>query len=804
MKRILFFAAACAALLALPASATWTYVPNDGTFPGTAKSVNSNDKYYNGYITDSSTWSIYVYQFDGENWSIGCAKPGTGALDGGRYAKYGSALAGDELKTGTGKGSGALDLSTLATDLPDMNFTVVAARAFQSHSDMTSVKLPSTITAIGTGAFSTCTKLVTVDLSNTALVRIDDTSVNSGNEWSRGAFQNCTALEEVWLPETVEYIGSYAFTWLVNNKSVVHIPGPMPTFGDNAIGGHTGQYALCVNALQYKDWYNSYADWKYNVDSDMAGVNWPDPKSGNEGSGWIPERVRYSSNNDYPAPFGYASSGVASVISLARLYLIQEGEAGEIIPASSAVTAEVGRTNVTFTVTVDLGTSSSATLAFTFNGETKTENVTASGQSFTYEFPSGLTLETTYPYSSVVTASSGNGTTTGTITTIGPDVKLGATSCARLTDDGTSYTVSVAATLLDGCSGVLTLRNANGATVGTANVSASGTVSFTLTGLTIDVETTYSFRLVSDQHAEDVAEAALAFTPVPRRWVYTENENGATQYLNSQPYTGKLSNGDWTFYAYQPDKSVNEIWLGEGGNGSTAYETPGSPDLDLSGVYDDTRLRLVKIGGYAFWDKGASVLTSVAFPKQLSDIGLGAFYKATGLKDLDLSNTSVTNVGYMAFQNCTSLTNVVLPRTLQNVEGCAFAWGPSKRVIHFRGDVPTVGLTDFTKRDKNGTDKADQAFYSGNDNRQYAYCVDAKTFPRWTTDSTTTLYTDAKPFPESEEKAWIPEWVRYGDVPNYRKPFGNSKLGRGYDSSSNGRAYLIQESVGSGTMVLVY
>ena len=223
------------------------------------------------------------------------------------------------------------------------------------------------------------------------------------------------------------------------------------------------------------------------------------------------------------------------------------------------------------------------------------------------------------------------------------------------------------------------------------------------------------------------------------------------------------------------------------------------PDINLSGVYADTGVKLVGIGGYAFDQKGGDI-HSIVFPKFITHIGKQAFFKCSNLKEIDLGGTVLTNILEMGLQNCTAATNIVLPRTLQKLGGTALAWGPASRVIHFRGDVPEVEPSISS-----GTKGADQALYSGANNRQWAYCVDAVRYPRWKTDASTTLYDESNPFP-SGELDWVPSPVRYpAKLGRYTfpKPFGNSTLGQSSDTSTKGRAYLIQEYASDPTSLMI-
>ena len=234
----------------------------------------------------------------------------------------------------------------------------------------------------------------------------------------------------------------------------------------------------------------------------------------------------------------------------------------------------------------------------------------------------------------------------------------------------------------------------------------------------------------------------------------------------------------------------------------------GSGVMDLSSVYADTLaagtpVKIVRVGGYFWTSQSASEFTGLVLPDSTREVGYYAFYGNRGLGSIDLSNTKITNIAARAFQDSYGCTNFCLPKTLETVGGCAFAWGANKRVFHFYGDVPAVTITQNIGTGNNG---ADQSFYIGNSNYQQAYCVDSTKYPRWRTDASTTLYEDGEgnnTFPAGEQ-SWIPASVRYGTAPGYTKPFGNSTLGRAFDTSANGRAYLIFEAhADRATLILI-
>lgn len=108
----------------------------------------------------------------------------------------------------------------------------IAPYAFDSCTHLTSVELPDTVTRIGEGAFSGCDSLESISMPN-SLVSIDDY-----------AFIGCHSLRSVTIPESVEFIGSKVFpdeTSLIVTK-----------------GSYAQEWAAKNNMLyDFGDWLNS-------------------------------------------------------------------------------------------------------------------------------------------------------------------------------------------------------------------------------------------------------------------------------------------------------------------------------------------------------------------------------------------------------------------------------------------------------------------------------------------------------------------------------------------------------------------
>ena len=89
--------------------------------------------------------------------------------------------------------------STVTYDGVTYRVTSIGADAFEDCSGLTSVTIPNSVTSIGEYAFSECSDLTEVKIGG------------SVKEIGKRAFCDCSALIEVLIPNSVTYIGEYAF-----------------------------------------------------------------------------------------------------------------------------------------------------------------------------------------------------------------------------------------------------------------------------------------------------------------------------------------------------------------------------------------------------------------------------------------------------------------------------------------------------------------------------------------------------------------------------------------------------------------
>jgi len=764
--------------LAFSAHAEWTYTAGEGT---------KNKCPYSGIISNGN-WQIYVYRPDASSndfW-LGCGGNGTGA----RVA-----------------GSGDLDLSTLLDDTTAAGTPVravnVAPFFFKGVGDgITSLVLPSTVTNIGNVAFENC-KNTSVDLRNTSIRSIQGFAF----AWNQN-------LSEVWLPETLEHLGKCAFRTMPN-KVVVHFAGDVPWLapptdpntGSNYskyisdeeyqnifYGDGDRQWAFCVNAEKYPNWTRIGKATYYDEEN---------PFPSGEAT-WVPSAAQ--AIDGYTAPFGNTwFSRTSDTSASGRSYLIQEGSwTGETVarPMFGESVVEAKRYAVTNTIPLFIGSSTSVTVTYTFNG-VSTEQVVTSDTNLVFGVD-GLADSTTYAWSVSATGSSGTDSLEGEVTTLTPDIVLGDPSYT-ITKDGKTAEISIPVTSLVSESGLLEFM-LDGHVVFETNIVETGTYSFSMTDLVLG--NTYAFTIYGTAGVDEDSKT-ISFVAERYKWTYTPGSGTK----NKCPYTGTISDKNWTIYVYQPDSGSDAFWLGCGGDG-TASRVAGSGELDLTPVLADTAedgtpVRLVRVARHAF---NSVAVSSVVLPNTVTNIGQMAFQNS-GLYDVDLSQTKVKSVEAFAFAWNQSCTNVVFPKTLSFIGGFAFRCLSDKTVFHFAGRPPQLELLNSNPGSNYGsyvTFGTYQNLYRGGDNKQWALCVDYKMFPEWTTLDTnlwtTTYYLPVAPgnaFP-SGEASWIPKAVRYTVNEDYDAPFGTTNFGRSSDTSANGRSYLIFEKHGDVcTMILV-
>lgn len=134
----------------------------------------------------------------------------------------------------------------------------IDSSAFYGCSNLTSIKIPKSVTSIGDLAFSDCSNLKTVMFEDGIQLR------SIGNN----AFYECRSLTSITIPRGVTSIGDKAF-YGCSSLSRIFIPSSVTSVGRSAFKGCTILYIYCEAATRPSGWDSTWSagcpvTWNYN------------------------------------------------------------------------------------------------------------------------------------------------------------------------------------------------------------------------------------------------------------------------------------------------------------------------------------------------------------------------------------------------------------------------------------------------------------------------------------------------------------------------------------------------------------
>ena len=558
--------------------------------------------------------------------------------------------------------------------------TSVTNFAFSGINALLTVSLPKSLTSIGNTAFENCESLKSVTIQGNSLQSI-------GYE----AFSGCSSLESITLPDSIKSVGDGAFFGCTSLKKA-NIPTAVTEIGNGMFQGCT-----VLEDIEIPDGVTSINSVAFSGCKALAEINIPKSvtsvaDSAFSGCTLLTDIYIFNSSMEIGSEsFGYEDD--SSLISGVTIHGYADSTAQKYADSNS----------ISFKALPDNHCGENCT--YSFNSKTGTLTISGSGKMADYsDFSTASWFDYEQDIKSVVIEDG--------ITSIGnfafyqcsnlksvsiPDsvTSIGDSAfyyCKNLLSIQIPDSVtSIGSWALGGCSSLTSVIVPDGIT--SIEYSAFRNCS-SLLAIAIP-ESVVSFG--DDAFENCTALADIYYSGTETKWnaikigSYNEDLNNAAvhyDYSKDSNYIGSCGK-DCT---YSFSSATGTLTISGTGN-MTDYENS-QPWL---GYADDIKTVTIEngitsIGNYAFHN--CSSLSSITIPDSVTSIGDYAF-AATNLESIIIPD-SVTHMGTYVFSQCSGLCDIVLSKSLSDIELGTFYFCLNLTEINIPSSVAYISIDAFT------------------------------------------------------------------------------------------------------------
>ena len=559
--------------------------------------------------------------------------------------------------------------------------TNIGNMAFYDCSHLTTITIPNTVMSIGNNAFSgtawynnQADGLVYAGLilykykgtmpTNTEIVVSDGTKGITDY-----AFQDCSGLTSITIPNSVTHIGNLAFYGCSGLTSIT-IPNSVTSIGSGAFRNCSGLTSVIipnsvtsigVNALNGTNWYNNQPDGLVYTGLILYKYK-----------GTMPANTKIVIKDGTKSIAESAFSGCSGLTSITIPNSVTTIESGAFSGCS-------GLTSITIP-----------------------NSVTKIGDS-AFEGCRGIT-SITIPNS---------------VTSIGKQVFSGCSGLTSITIPNSVTTIESGA--FSGCSGLTSITIPNSVTTieSGAFSGCSGLTSITIPNSVTTIESgafkdCYALKSVTIPNSvtyigSSVFSNCVSLANVTIGMKNISNSFSGLDFTSVTLLDGVESIGERAFKncshiktitipesvtnigssAFSGCSSLSSITISENVTsiGSSAFEKCNSLTT-IAIPYGVT-----KIEDNTFADCGS--LTYATLPNSITSIGQKAFYECSSLSFVCIPN-KVTSIGAYAFYNCCSLTSIFIPNSVTSIGVGSFKWCSSITSITIPNSVKSIGNEAFS------------------------------------------------------------------------------------------------------------